>query len=120
MTILLTYVLTAGLCAAAEDGTRTSAERVAEQAKAVWESGAPLAALELLDQATQADPEALALHKLRGDILATFRGPKEAVQAQGSRAGVRSGPCHTAGGIGCPVGEVECLGLVGTGQRGHR
>ncbi|MBH0193222.1 MAG: tetratricopeptide repeat protein [Nitrospira sp.] len=58
-----------------------SAEQVAEQAKAVWESGAPLAALELLDQATQADPEALALHKLRGDILATFRGPREAVQA---------------------------------------
>lgn len=81
LTILLACVLAAGPCVAADDGARPSSERVAEQAKAVWESGAPLAALELLDQATQADPEALALHKLRGDILATFRGPKEAVQA---------------------------------------
>lgn len=81
LVILLVSVLAAGPCAAADNEARPSAERVAEQAKAVWESGAPLAALELLDQATQADPEALALHKLRGDILATFRGPKEAVQA---------------------------------------
>ncbi len=81
LTILLACVLAAGPYAAADDEARPSSERVAEQAKAVWESGAPLAALELLDQATQADPEALALHKLRGDILATFRGPKEAVQA---------------------------------------
>jgi tetratricopeptide (TPR) repeat protein len=81
LTILLAYVLAAGPCAAADDGARPSAERVAEQAKAVWEGGAPLSALDLLEQAIQANPEALALHKLRGDILATFRGPKEAVQA---------------------------------------
>ncbi len=58
-----------------------SAEQVAEQAKAVWESGAPLVALDLLDQAIQTNPAALSLHKLRGDVLATFRGPLEAVQA---------------------------------------
>jgi tetratricopeptide (TPR) repeat protein len=58
-----------------------SVAQVAEQAKTMWESGAPLTALEFLDQVIQADPKALALHKLRGDILATFRGPMEAVQA---------------------------------------
>ncbi|HEX5647532.1 MAG TPA: tetratricopeptide repeat protein [Nitrospira sp.] len=65
----------------AEEAPVKSAERIAEQAKAIWESGAPLAALELLEQAIQSEPEALVWHKLRGDILATFRGPKEAVQA---------------------------------------
>jgi len=61
-----------------------TAEQIAERANTVWESGAPLAALELVEEAIQvnpASPEARALHKLRGDILATFRGPKEAVQA---------------------------------------
>lgn len=68
----------------AEDPHAITTGKVAEQAISVWESGAPLAALELMEQAIQANaahPEALALRKLRGDILATFRGPKEAVQA---------------------------------------
>jgi tetratricopeptide (TPR) repeat protein len=79
--VLLALVLSVGLPAFAEGESLASDEQVAEQAKSVWESGAPLSALELLEQAIQADPEALALHKLRGDILATFRGPQEAVQA---------------------------------------
>ncbi len=58
-----------------------SEERVAEQAKAVWESGAMNPALDILEQGIQEHPEALTLHKLRGDILATFRGPQEAVAA---------------------------------------
>lgn len=69
---------------AAQDLSPHSVEKVAEQAQAVWESGAPLSALEMIDQAIVTDParpDALALQKLRGDILATFRGPQEAVQA---------------------------------------
>lgn len=65
----------------AEDPSAVTARKGAEQAQAVWERGAPLAALDLLDEAIEAHPASLALQKLRGDILATFRGPKEAVQA---------------------------------------
>ena len=38
-------------------------------------------ALEILDQGIQDHPDALTLQKLRGDILATSRGPQEAVEA---------------------------------------
>lgn len=58
-----------------------SEERIVEQAKAVWESGAVIPALALLDQGLHDDPDGVELHKLRGDILAAFREPKEAVQA---------------------------------------
>jgi tetratricopeptide (TPR) repeat protein len=47
----------------------------------MWDSGAVGPALDILDQGIQDHPQALTLHKLRGDILATSRGPKEAVQA---------------------------------------
>ncbi|KAF4516341.1 hypothetical protein B566_EDAN000583 [Ephemera danica] len=56
-------------------------ERLEEQAKAVWESGAIVPALDLLEEGIQRHPQALTLHKLRGDILATTRGPQAAVQA---------------------------------------
>ncbi len=65
----------------AEDSANISDAHVIEQAKAVWESGAVTSALELLDQGIQSHPRSALLHKLRGDILATFRGPQEAVQA---------------------------------------
>ena len=65
----------------AEETAEIFDQRIAEQAKVMWESGASLSALELLEQTVQVKPKALALHKLRGDILATFRGPREAVQA---------------------------------------
>ncbi len=65
----------------AEDSSVRSVETVIAQAKAAWESGAVTSALELIDQGIQDDPQALVLHKLRGDILSTFRDPKEAVQA---------------------------------------
>ena len=65
----------------AEDSSVRSVETVLAQAKAAWESGAVTSALELIDQGIQDDPQALVLHKLRGDILSTFRDPKEAVQA---------------------------------------
>lgn len=56
-------------------------EQVVERAKDAWESGAITPALDILEQGIQDYPQALMLQKLRGDILATFRGPGEAVQA---------------------------------------
>jgi tetratricopeptide (TPR) repeat protein len=73
--------LTIGLVAFAQDPQVLSEETVAEQAKVAWESGEINPALELLDQGIQDNPHALTLHKLRGDILATSRGPQEAVEA---------------------------------------
>ncbi len=55
--------------------------RVAERAKAVWESGALSPALDILDEGIQDHPDALTLHKMRGDILASSRGAQEAVAA---------------------------------------
>ena len=70
-----------GPSALAEDPSLRSEKQVAEQAKAVWESGAINPAIEMLDQGIQDHPHALTLQKLRGDILATSRGPQEAVEA---------------------------------------
>ncbi len=53
----------------------------AAQAGALWESGAVSAALDLLEEEIQRHPEAVALLQLRGDILSTARGPREAVAA---------------------------------------
>lgn len=65
----------------AQDQQSQSPDRLAEQAKAVWESGAIAPALDLLEEGVQHHPRSLTLYKLRGDILATARGPQEAVQA---------------------------------------
>jgi len=73
--------LTMGPFALAEDPSLRSEEQVAEHAKAVWESGAISSAIEILDQGIHDYPDALALQKLRGDILATVRDPREAVHA---------------------------------------
>ncbi len=77
----LIVTLTMGPFAFAEEPPLRSEEHIAEQAKAVWESGAINPAIEILDQGIQDHPHALMLHKLRGDILATSRGPREAVEA---------------------------------------
>jgi tetratricopeptide (TPR) repeat protein len=67
--------------AQAEESRLLSEEQIAEDAKGMWESGGTNRALEILDQGVQDHPRALELHKLRGDILATSRGPREAVEA---------------------------------------
>ena len=79
--IVLTLVLMANPCAAADDETRPLVDEVVEHAKAVWDRGAVTTALEILDQGLGVHPEAVTLHKVRGDILSTFRNPQEAVQA---------------------------------------
>ena len=73
--------LTMSPFAFAEESQLRSEEQVAEHAKAVWESGAINPALDILDQGIQDYPHTLTLQKLRGDILATSRGPQEAVEA---------------------------------------
>lgn len=79
--LLLVFVFTIGTPVFAGNTGALSAEQVIESAKAAWDSGAVSAALELLDQGIHNHPQASALHKLRGDILSTFRDPMEAVRA---------------------------------------
>ena len=67
--------------ASADDPQGLSDGQIIERAKSTWESGASTPALEILDQGIEAHPEALPLHKLRGDILATSRASQEALQA---------------------------------------
>jgi len=67
--------------ASADDSQGLSDGQIIERAKSTWESGASTPALEILDQGIEAHPEALPLHKLRGDILATSRASQEALQA---------------------------------------
>jgi tetratricopeptide (TPR) repeat protein len=79
--VLLLLTFTMGPSAFAEDQSLRSEEEIADHAKAVWESGAVNHALEILDQGILDHPHALALQKLRADILTTSRGPREAVEA---------------------------------------
>jgi tetratricopeptide (TPR) repeat protein len=79
--LMLVLAVAARSIGYAEDSANISEAHVIEQAKAVWEGGAVTSALELLDQGIHSHPQSALLHKLRGDILATFRGPQEAVQA---------------------------------------
>jgi tetratricopeptide (TPR) repeat protein len=71
----------------AGDAQELSDRNVIDRAKTDWESGAIAPALEALDQGIEAHPEALTLHKLRGDILATSRASQEALQAYDSVLG---------------------------------
>ncbi len=78
--ILLSTLTTAP---AAHSGPRQdrSEAYVAEQVRAAWETGAINRAFDVLEQGILDYPPALTLHKLRGDILSTTRGPRAAVQA---------------------------------------
>ncbi|MEO5956450.1 MAG: tetratricopeptide repeat protein [Nitrospiraceae bacterium] len=81
LAVPLALTLTTGSFLFAEDSPTPSEKHIAEHARTVWEGGTTSAALEILDQAIQEYPAALTLQKLRGDILATSRGPHEAVEA---------------------------------------
>jgi len=81
LTIWLVTILSTTTGPWAQDLPHASPERLEEQAKAMWESGAVTPALDVLEEGIQHHPGALTLHKLRGDILATSRGPQEAVRA---------------------------------------
>ncbi|MFQ5992150.1 MAG: tetratricopeptide repeat protein, partial [Nitrospiraceae bacterium] len=77
----LLVMLTLEPFAFARESQFLSEERVAEDAKGAWENGAINSAMDILDQGIQDNPDALTLHKLRGDVLATSRRPHEAVEA---------------------------------------
>lgn len=77
----LVLTVAMSLVALADDSPAPSDAQITEQAKALWDSGAMAAALDILDRRIHDHPEEPELHKLRGDILATYRGPQEAVQA---------------------------------------
>src|SRR5215510_6148506 len=79
--VLLVVAWTVVSYAFGEDLPTHPDEQVFERAKGAWESGAITPALDILEQGIQDYPQALVLQKLRGDILATFRGPGEALQA---------------------------------------
>jgi len=79
--VSLGLALTMGPFAFASDPQLHSDDNIAERARGAWESGEINPALDILDQGIKDNPNALALHKLRGDILSTSRGPQEAVQA---------------------------------------
>src|SRR5262245_48578520 len=79
--VSLGLTLTMGPFAFASDPQLHSDENIAERAKGAWESGEINPALDILDQGIKDNPNALALYKLRGDILSTSRGPQEAVEA---------------------------------------
>lgn len=79
--VLTLAMALAGPLAFAKAPQALSEEKVAGRARAAWENGNVKGALDLLDQSIQERPRALTLHKLRGDILATSRRPREAVEA---------------------------------------
>ena len=114
----LVVTLMMGPFSFAEDPALRSEEQVAEHAKAVWESGAINPALEILDQGIQDHPQALTLHKLRGDILTTSRGPQEAHAPPESA--FQSGPVDTGGSAHPPRHRSVDDQEVAWGQRGGR
>ena len=54
---------------------------VTDRAEAEWREGSPNRALDILDQGIRDYPHAFAIQKLRGDVLATSRRTRQAVQA---------------------------------------
>ncbi len=70
-----------GTVALAEERPMNAVDIIADRAAAEWVDGATTRALDILDQGLQAHPQALVLHKLRGDVLATSRRDQEAIEA---------------------------------------
>lgn len=89
--LILMQLLAAGAIGYADDSQDLSDGQIVERAKSTWESGASTPALEMLDQGIEANPEALILHKLRGDILATSRASQEALQSYDAVLGRQPG-----------------------------
>ncbi len=78
--LLVMFLVMATPQGIAQETMGQSEEQTIREVLAVWESGSALSALELLDHGLHAYPQSSRLHRLRGDILATFRGPQEAVR----------------------------------------
>lgn len=59
-------------------------DQILQRANAAWEHGDVTRALEILDESIQTYPRAMAIYKLRGDILSASRRHQEAVKAYDS------------------------------------
>lgn len=75
------WTLVMGLPAFAQEEPFLSEEKITERATVAWESVSIQTALTILDQGLHDHPDAFRLYKLRGDILATSRRSREAVEA---------------------------------------
>ncbi|MBA2486147.1 MAG: tetratricopeptide repeat protein [Nitrospira sp.] len=58
-----------------------SETQVTQRARVAWEQGTLDLALDILDRGLQDNPQALALHQLRGDMLATSRHTEAALES---------------------------------------
>ncbi len=76
----LPYAIAAATAALATEPPQAE-RQIAQHAKAAWEQGTLDLALDILDQGLQDHPQALALHQLRGDMLATSRQTEAALQS---------------------------------------
>lgn len=76
----LPYAIAAATTALATEPPQAE-RQIAQHAKAAWEQGTLDLALDILDQGLQNHPQALALHQLRGDMLATSRQTEAALQS---------------------------------------
>jgi tetratricopeptide (TPR) repeat protein len=77
--------------AAGLDAHESADRQIVDRANTDWESGAITPALEALEQGLESNPEAVSLHKLRGDILATSRASQEALQSYDAVLGRQPG-----------------------------
>lgn len=78
--VLATAPLAFGTDLSTPSGKQTETE-IAEAARAAWDNVGITRALEILDEGIRDNPAGLALHTLRGDILATSRHPQDAVRS---------------------------------------
>ncbi|MDP9132529.1 MAG: hypothetical protein M3M98_05275, partial [Nitrospirota bacterium] len=58
-----------------------SETQVTQRARAAWEQGTLDLALDILDRGLHENPQALSLHQLRGDMLATSRHTEAALES---------------------------------------
>ncbi|MDR4479846.1 MAG: tetratricopeptide repeat protein [Nitrospira sp.] len=79
--LLLSVVFGGSALVLANDPEVRSEGQVAQRAKAAWEQGTIDLALGILDQGIHDNPRSLALHQLRGDMLATSRHTEAALES---------------------------------------
>ncbi|NKB82592.1 MAG: tetratricopeptide repeat protein [Nitrospirales bacterium] len=79
--IVLFVTLSMNMLALAQEQPMNPVDRVADRAEAAWRDGDNARALDILAQGIRDNTHALILQKLRGNILATSRRPREAIEA---------------------------------------
>ncbi len=79
--LLVTLIAETGSVASPNDIPLRSESQIAQHAKAAWEQGTTALALGIVEQGIHEHPHALALHQLRGDMLATSRQTEAALDS---------------------------------------